>query len=1115
ASILLLLGAWFWSESPAVWACIVLAYAFIPALTPLADQLERRLRGQTYGWQRVPEEMLRTIVSVSLLPHRAWISTDAIIRVLYRRASGRLLLEWQTAETAAHSAERHTRNTIRQASIIAVASAILLAVLFHRPLWMTFPFLALWTTAPITILWLGTKITQARGKSIDAPSRGFLRHMARLTWRYFDDLVGPKTNWLPPDNSQTALRVEVAQRTSPTNIGLWLTSSLAAVDFGYITPDDFLRRTRATIDSLSRMERYEGHWLNWYDIGNLAPLNPRYVSTVDSGNLLACLWVFEQGLRGIANAPLPGPACIRGLRDTVDALAQASGRDPLAKALTQSMKRIFHGATKTDAVRRLRLAQQPVGQLMKSLRWKVSEDDERSYWVSQLDRQVNGWLGCVDRYLPWLETLAAPPGEFLMALDPTAPGLRDRALRIVPSLKALSTGEHDVLDQILEFGNKAASHPDQAAWIAQIRSEFEASQRAATETVRQIESLADTVHRLAAGVNMSFLYDSHRDLFGIGYALDAPIEFQNHYDLLASECRLGSLTAIAKGDAPVKHWMALGRPYLTAPEGQLVLSWSGTMFEYLMPMLFTKSFENSLLDTACNIAVERQIEYGREKGRPWGVSECAYRALDSNRIYQYRAFGIPDLALRQSVDDELVVSPYSSFLALMVAPRAAIANLERLKEFGLVGPMGYYEAIDFTSSDSEKPGRGTIIYCYMAHHQGMSLLSLDNLLNKEAMQKRYHANLRVKAVESLLFERVPPVPSLLREGESSLADLHAAEELEPQNQSWQEDSAVPRAHLLGNGRYSVAVTNAGSGFSRWNDFDITRWRPDTTLDGRGYYFYLRDLKSGVVWSATHQPAGGAAGLFTARFAVDRAEFVRKAYGIETITSVFVAPEDDVEIRRVRFHNQTPRVRELEVTSYMEIALATHGADLAHPAFSKLFVETEYSEGLQALLARRRLRSPEDPTVWIGHTLISPVSSSAIQHETSREQFIGRGRGLDSPRALTADLTGATGTVLDPIFSLRSRFSLGPREIAEAIYVTVAAATREQVESLLEKHRRLESIARTLELCWTHAQLELRYLGVSPAAIHQYQDLASHMIYPNARMRPAPERLAQNVIGQAG
>jgi cellobiose phosphorylase len=1114
ASLVLLLFGWLASPAPGVWSLVIGAAIAILALAPLLDRLARHIQGEVEGWRGAADELIRSLVMIAFLPHQAWVSVDAIVRVGYRRiVSRRHLLEWQTAEATGAEVHRHVSTTMQQMLGVSGLS-LLLAIVLHdrKALAPTFAFLALWAASPALMRWLNASAPLFRKDKLDTR---FLRRAARRTWRFFDDLVNQESNWLPPDNSQLVLRVEVAQRTSPTNIGLWLASALSATDLGYLTVDEYLDRCTKTMDTLHSLELYEGHLLNWYDTSSKQALLPRYVSTVDSGNFLASLWVLERGCEELIHAPILDRRCPKGIADTLAILREVWGQDPSMRMPLRALRRILRGKTDGDQViGQLRMVLIPVQQLIEARRWQ-EEKEERSYWVTHLSRDVNQWIGIVERYLLWMETLSTPPDSFLAALSPDAPKLRRRIIHTTPSLVALAEGKSAPMEAILAWRGTPELRPDIAAWLNQLATEYGNAKSNAMATVAKMRALCASAKGLAAATNMGLLYDPSRRLFGVGYAVGGPLEFNSHYDLLASECRLASLVSIAKGDVPIEHWHAMARPLASSPGGRTLLSWSGTMFEYLMPLLFTHSFENSLLDHACSDAVERQIAYGHEKGVPWGISESAYSALDSNQIYQYKAFGVPGLALKAGLSDDLVVSPYSAMLALMVNPVAAIDDLRRLAGFGLEGPMGFYESIDFSRENRRDGKRGVVIYAYMAHHQGMSLLALNNLLHRDVMQERFHSDVRVRAVESLLFERLPIAKLPEEEVQTRVAPVRTVTNEEPAERTWKEDTPVPRVHLQGNGHYSLMITNSGGGYSRSNDFDVTRWRSDTTLDAWGSFIYIRDHRSEAIWSAAYHPVGGRLGTSSASFSADRAEFHRSVLGIESTMDVTVTAEDEVELRRLTIINRTLRARQLELTSYVELSLAPHRADTAHPLFAKMFVETE-ALGEDVLIAHRRPRGPEDAPIWAAHLIIGPASFDLgrIQRETDRAMFLGRGNGVSSPEALRRDLTGSLGTVLDPIFSLRCTVDLEARDRLEISFLTLTATSREALLALIEKYKRPEAVSRAFEMAWTRAQLEFRYLGITPSAAHRFQELAGHLLYPNARLRPLSERLLQNRLGQS-
>ncbi len=1113
ASVSLLLFGWLTGAASGTWSSLVALAVVIPTLAPLMDRLARKIQGTALRWRGSEAALVRAIVAVAFLPHQAWISADAIVRALYRVHVGRRrLLEWQPAGSHGIRREGRFHSTYFQMLLLAAASVVLLVFQYpHRAFTSSAMFLGLWIVAPALMRWLAHPDVPAARRNLNRADTAYLRMLARRTWRYFDDLVGPESNWLPPDNKQLALRIEVARRTSPTNIGLWLTSALAATDLGYLTADQFLERTGNTLATIGKLERYEGHLLNWYDTQTLQPLPPRYVSTVDSGNLLAALWVLNQGCSQLLHRPVVGHACLRGLQDTLSILREAYGSDPSIAAPVEELRHLVQRPTHGHLlISRLMASSLALDRIRESARWH-EPPDERAYWALRVAAELESWRHCSERYLRWMPTLMEPPDSFLRALGAEAVKLRRKAAHAVPSLLDLANGGSPALRTILGWRSRLGMPPEISVWLDQLTREMQEAASAAAETVQRFEAFAATCRQLADGINMRFLYDQDRRLFTVGYTVGGPVQFTSHYDLLASECRLASLVAIARGDVPVEHWLSLGRPRTLVDGHQILLSWSGTAFEYLMPLIFMRTYDNSLLDLACREAVRQQIAYGAQRQVPWGCSESAFSALDANRIYQYRAFGVPALALKAGVEEDLVVAPYATMLSLLVDPPEALANLRRLEELGLAGPMGLYESIDFGRENKENGEPGVPIYAYMAHHQGMSLAALDDVLHRGVMRQRFHADARVRAVESLLFEGVPLSRPPAKEPDTRPTPIRLRVTEEQTERTWKaEDAASPRIHLQGNGKYSLMVTNSGGGYSRWNGLDVTRWRADSALDQGGSYLYIKDLASSNAWSATQQPVPGGADENLVRFSPDRAEFQRSISGIETLLSLTVA-DDDVELRRLTVTNQTKRVRRLEITSYVELAMAPHAWDSAHPAFAKMFVQTERLNDV--LIARRRPREPGEAPIWTAHLVTG--ATGQILHETDRAKFIGRGNTPARPDAIRAGLSGTLGTVLDPIFSLSCQFELEPRGRKELTFLTIAAASRDELLVLVDKYRRPETTSRAFEIAWTRSQLGFRYQGIGPAAAHRFQELAGYLLFPLARLRPPADRLTQNQLGQPG
>ncbi|TAK33170.1 MAG: DUF3131 domain-containing protein [Chloroflexota bacterium] len=1098
---------------------VLLSLLLAPLLRLIAwlPSQPRSVLASGHAWHEQGVIWLRAIIGVALLPHQAAVSLDAIARTFFRsRVSRRCLLEWQTYKPVRRKSPNGGLRGARQVALISLAAAGAgAALLLANPAaaLAAAPYLLAWLISPAVVAWLGGTRGTELGRVLSDSDRYTLRRIARETWRYFDDFVGPETNWLPPDNYQEVPRVELAERTSPTNIGLWLLATLAAHDLGYLTPDQVVERGQATMDTLERLERFDGHFFNWYHTGTLDPLLPRYVSTVDSGNLLASLWTLAEGYREMLSRPAIGPEALQGLADTLTLVLnreRSASQLPRSGAagrigdLVRDLARLF--ANPPDQlegiVGRLRAAIDPSRELAQSLRSDPPTRDSQpamstgvqsAYWAARVERQVTAWLDVANR---------------CSAIDERL-GNQESLARLFVTERREAVQDHPSARRRHDLGSVGQAARDAAALVPP---------PLAAELVDRLERLIMRVESLADAMSMRFLYDPKRRLFTIGYNVSDRRFDSSYYDLLSSEARVASLVSIARGDVPAEHWFALGRLFGTAQGHRVLFSWSGTMFEYLMPMLLTRSYRHTLLDEAQREAVGLQIDYGLQQHVPWGISESAFAAIDVNQIYQYRAFGVPGLGLKRGLADDLVVAPYASALALMVDREAAIANLKRLGQLGLRGNYGFYESIDYTWRRQPKGGHGVVVHTYMVHHQGMTLLALDNVLNAAVMQSRFHADRRVQAVEPLLFERAAVAPLLVKATERGEAPARLPT-TGPADLTAPIDGPAPATHLLGGGAYSVMVTSAGGGFSRWRDVDVTRWRADTTLDSYGMFAYIKDLERGTFWSATYQPDRRSTPSYQARLRPDRAEFERRDFGIGVTTEIGVSPEDAVEIRYLTLVNYSNRRRRLQMTSYAELALMPHGADLAHPAFGKLFVETEFLPAQGALLARRKPRSDQDLAVWAAHVQVLPTSPdiaiAATGYETDRARFVGRGRGLENPLALDSALTGGVGAVLDPIFSLRCELALDSGERLELAFVTGAAESREEVVALVEKYRNLHVAHRALEAAVNHGQSVARQLGVTADDLRHFQQLAGPLLYPSARLRASEPQLRRNRLGQSG
>ncbi|HEV2471798.1 MAG TPA: glucoamylase family protein, partial [Chthonomonadales bacterium] len=762
----------------------------------------------------------------------------------------------------------------------------------------------------------------------------------------------------------------------------------------------------------------EGHFLNWYELSNLQPLLPRYVSMVDSGNLLAHLWTLEHGIDQCLAGPVLHGRMLEGIAETVSLLQSAASQerhwDARIPPEIEQLASLNAAAAPAEIIGRVLTAVHASGELAEHARRRGDWKEPLRYWAIKLEQELIDCRTLIDRYLSWVETLNRIPQDEILLLGSGASELRTRALGAAPSLRALATGGAPELSKLLE---SALAVRDRAPgnvqeWIDSLSDQVGKARWFAGERLAEANRSLELIQEFDRDTSFRFLYNPERRLFAIGYNVSERKHDASSYDLLASEARLGSFVAIARGDVPTQHWFALGRPFGLAFNRRVLLSWSGTLFEYLMPLLVCRAYENSILEDACREAVLVQIAYAAKIGIPWGISEAAYSALDERQVYQYRAFGVPGLGMKRGLEEDLVVSPYASALALAVAPHASVRNLLRLSRLartGLRGGYGYYESLDYTRQRGPQGDRGVIVYAYMAHHQGMTLVAINNALNGGIMRSRFHSDPRVRAAESLLYERMPAGPAITRDyvREAPLTRIAAMGEGPAVGRFDTADTQTPRTQILASGDYSVLVTNSGAGYSRWKDKEITRWRADTTRDSYGSFFYVRDLESGAAWSAGFQPTGHSGTRYTVLFSSEKAEIKRRDYGIETQMEILVSPEDPAEVRRITLVNHSNRPRRIDLTSYAELALAPHSADRAHPAFSKLFVQTEAVSELGALLAHRRPRSSQESEVWAGHiaTFLSGNGSPEIEFETDRSRFLGRGRSAAAPAALRHKLSG--------------------------------------------------------------------------------------------------------------
>ncbi|WP_153116604.1 GH36-type glycosyl hydrolase domain-containing protein [Rhodocyclus tenuis] len=1138
AVCLLFLLGWILVPSVLAWTLAVLGILFLPlALNAGRELLNKQpdvLLGAHFSGalRSAGRQFAQAAFALACLPYEAWYSLDAIVRTATRLVSRRRMLEWRPSHDLQSGCGNDAGEGIGAlagsyrrmwpAPLLAVVCVLATPPLPPLALLVLAPLLTLWLGAPAIAWWL-SRPTVRHASSLRPEQTLFLYKLARKTWRYFETFVNAMEHWLPPDNYQEQPLAVIAHRTSPTNMGLALLANLSAYDFGYITAGKLLERSRNTLQTMLRLERYQSHFYNWYDTLTLRPLSPLYVSSVDSGNLSGHLLTLRPGLLELADRKILGTRTFPGLRDTLAVLSDCTGSGlPELTRLQQEIEQACAVAPATlqeaqHCLERLTAAAALIAERLdagSNAGPEQQKHEERGSWADALHRQCQEALDELRFLAPWIQMVNAP-GDGKTALDEAL--RRIDALSALPTLRELAMLE-DTLAEILDADLYARMQPQQRAWLAEFRPLVALASLRAGERLTTLEELARLSGELAA-VDNGLLYDNGRHLMALGFKVEQRLRDKGNYDLLASEARLSSFVAIAQGAVPQESWFALGRMLTTVPGGDpILLSWSGSMFEYLMPMLVMPSYENTLLDQTCRAAVQRQIAYGKQRGVPWGISESGYNTVDAALNYQYRAFGVPGLGLKRGLAEDLVIAPYASALALMVMPEEACANLQRLTEDGLQGHYGMYEALDFTPSRVPRGQTSAIVRSFMAHHQGMSLLSFAYLLLGQPMQKRFESDPLFQATTLLLQERIPAAAAFHFQT-AELADLRITSIGEmPMRVLHTADTPTPEVQLLSNGRYHVMVSNAGGGYSRWKDFAVTRWREDATCDHWGSFCYLRDPASGAYWSSAHQPTRVRADTYEAIFSESRAEFRRLDHAFETHTEIVVSPEDDIELRRMRITNRSDKTRMIEVTSYAEVVLTSSAADALHPAFSNLFVQSEILADRHAILCTRRPRSADEKMPWMFHLLaVHGAEAGSFSYETDRMRFIGRTRDVGAPQAMqdSRPLSGSQGAVLDPVVAIRTSIRLGANETATVDLVCGIGETREAALELVGKYRDRHLAGRVFDLACTHSWVNLQQINASEADAQLYSQLAGSVIYASAALRADATVLARNRRGQSG
>jgi cyclic beta-1,2-glucan synthetase len=1110
ALILILLLGWFFLPFPWFWTLVVTIIILLPLMASAGWQLINKPEDITLEAHfaevglTIREFLIRFIFGFAVLPYEAYNNLNAIIRTNWRMIiSKKKLLQW-TPSAASRARQNDLVSAYTTMWIAPALGIIAIGFSFYvnaSALYFSSPILLLWLLAP-AFAWRVSQEETEKKPNLSKQQHLFLHKSARKTWSYFEEFVTENENWLPPDNFQRHPLPVIAHRTSPTNMGLALLSNLTAHDFGYITGKELAERCKNSLQTMLKLERFNGHFYNWYDTLTLLPLYPRYVSTVDSGNLVGHLLTLRQGILSQINQPVFTNNVFESFLTTLKVLRDYPGVQDL-KQIEKIEQSLY------DAIDENPKSLRSVKRHLDELELLVADllinsvDTEAMKWMVKLQNQLKNFQDDLTQLLPWINLLPAPAAfEKMQALDE------------IPSLLSIQQMPQ-VFYEVVDLYQNAPANTIDSDWLNQISKYILHENEEASRRISLLDEIALFCETLSE-VEYDFLYDKSTNLLRIGYNVEEQRKDNSYYDLLASEARLGIFVGIAQGKLPQESWFALGRLLTNSGGDPILLSWSGSMFEYLMPQLVMPSYENTLLDQTNKATVKRQIEYAAQKEIPWGISESGYNSVDASSNYQYKAFGVPGLGLKRGLEEDMVIAPYASMLALMVSPLKACNNLQLLSKDGFEGEHGFYEAVDYTPSRVPRGTTNSIVRSFMVHHQGMSFLSLAYLLLNKPMQKRFESELRFNATLLLLQERIPRTTifyahtSDIIETNTVSADVQLRTITSP-------NTRLPEIQLLSNGHYQAMVSNAGGGYSRWKNLAVTRWREDATKDDRGIFCYIKDTTTGKFWSNTYQPTLQVPKSYEAIFSQGHVEFRRNDFGIDTKTEIVISPEDDVELRRIRITNKTLSTKILEVTSYAEAVMASQASDEAHPAFSNLFVQTQIVPEHNTIFCTRRPRSEEETPPWMFHLMhVSGSEVQAVSYETDRIQFTGRCRTLQHPQAMVDDvLSGKDGAVLDPVLSIRYRIAVKPNQTATVDLVLGIAETKEACEGLMYKYQDKYLKNRAFELAWTHSQVLLRQINATESDAQLYNRLAASIIYANAGLRANTAVIQNNYRGQSG
>ncbi len=1159
ATFFSLIAGWlFFQDRSWVWTVLVLFISAFTLFKNIVTSLSSRflMGAKANVITNIKTAFYRWVFWLVFLPFETLTMIDAIVTTLVRiYISHKRFLQWQTS---AHTIKLFGKqrkigiiwSRMVGAPLMSLFVGMLVLFVNSNALWASLPLLMVWLISPQIAYWISDIRERDSQAQLSQEEIHKLRTLARRTWLYFERFIGPEDHWLPPDHFQEDPKGMVAHRTSPTNIGLMLISTASAYDMGYIGVLDFVYRIDYSFDTMDNLEKYRGHLLNWYDTQTLQTLSPRYVSTVDSGNFGTSLIGLYQSLKDVSDHAVCPTDLFQGLFDSLEIFCTVV--DSVEnKAFSEVMESLYNHCLKiqediqekplTDS-RQMELLQdfenrlsEPMNVLIQQILVSDNSVDpdvlqDFRYWSDAIYQHLANIKRQIDQLTPWMKTWHNRPA-YLENIDneKLAEILKvwteKRALRTsiseLPSLCKKTIESLNNFKTTKEYQQMSSQNQDEDnnfdEWMTQFIKGLKHSREQSASLLNQINSLTEKIDFYIDRMEFNFLFDDKREVFYLGYQVGSGRLDKNHYDLLASEARTASLFAIAKNEVPRSHWLHMSRPFTSVDGIPTLLSWNGSMFEYLMPNLFTRSYPDTLLDQTCEGVVRAQIEYAEQNNVPWGISESSYYRFDQAQNYQYKGFGVPGLGRKRGLADDLVIAPYASLMAVAVDPIRVLENIQALEKERALGHFGFFESIDYTPARLPIGQEKAIIKSYMAHHQGMIMVALSNFLNHTSIINRVHEDPRIQSTELLLQEQIPQTEPIQRTEETEMVSRTKAAQgisITP----WRVDAGTPgmEVNTLSNGQLRMVLSDSGSGYLEWKDIALTRWRQDSTMDSWGVWYFIQDLEEDKSWSIGNQPMKTTPEEYQVLFAPHMTEIRRVEDGIRVNLQTTITPDDDICLQKMTLTNQTTERRCIRILSYGEVVLAPQETDHRHPAFNKMFIESSYNENLRMLHFQRRKRSSEEEPRGMAHMVFDDMPGK-VEYESDRAKFIGRNHDLSNPIALsgTGQLTETVGITLDPIFSLGRRITLDPHEPVTLTFMTLASPEKDQAEAVANKYRDETKVNNAFSTAESHSEKLMRSLDLDMKSLAKYQQFLSRIIYPIPELRANADVLNENELGQSG